>query len=81
MVMAYTAYGNAFTKFGRHFEANKEDYLFASQLFDICEPLLAAGRLIPHPQARREGGLDGILEGLEEMKAGKLSGQKLVYSI
>lgn len=52
MVFAYTAYGEAFTKFGHEFPVKLEDYLYASKFFDICEVLLAEGRLKPHPSAR-----------------------------
>jgi hypothetical protein len=81
MVFAYTAYGEAFTKFGYEAPANPEDYLYVSKFFDICEVLLAEGKLKPHPSALRPNGLDGILAGLEELKEGRVSGEKLVYSV
>jgi len=81
MVFAYTAYGEAFTKFGFESPANLEDYLYASKFFDICEVLLAEGKLKPHPSARRPNGLDGILDGFQELREGRVSGEKLVYSV
>jgi hypothetical protein len=80
-VFAYTAYGEAFTKFGFEFPQNVEDYLYASKFFDICEVLLEEGKLKTHPSARRPNGLDGVLDGLKELKKGGVSGEKLVYSV
>ncbi|KAH5645252.1 hypothetical protein HBI51_112990 [Parastagonospora nodorum] len=81
MVFAYTAYGEAFTKFGHDSPAKFEDYLYASKFFDICEVLLAEGKLKPHPSARRPNGLDGVVDGLLELRQGRVSGTKLVYSV
>jgi len=81
MVFAYTAYGEAFTKFGHEFPVKLEDYLYASKFFDICEVLLAEGKLKPHPSARRPNGLDGIVDGFNELREGRVSGEKLVYSV
>ncbi|KAH7095090.1 hypothetical protein FB567DRAFT_485510 [Paraphoma chrysanthemicola] len=81
MVFAYTAYGEAFTKFGHDVAVKWEDYLFASNFFAICEELLAAGKLKPHPIAHRPNGLDGILDGLDELREGRVRGEKLVYSV
>ncbi|KAK4158308.1 putative zinc-binding dehydrogenase family oxidoreductase [Chaetomidium leptoderma] len=37
--------------------------------------------LRPHPLVVRSGDLAGVLEGLQEVRAGKLSGKKLVYTL
>jgi hypothetical protein len=81
MVFAYTAYGEAFTKFGYDSPAKLGDYLYASKFFDICEVLLAEGKLKPHRSVLRPNGLDGILDGLHELREGRVSGEKLVYSV
>ena len=81
MVFAYSAYGEACTKFGHEIPAIPEDYLYASKFLGICEVLLAEGKLKPHPSARRPNGLDGILDGLHELREGRVSGEKLVYSV
>lgn len=81
MVFAYTAYGEAFAKFGHEFPAKMEDYVYASRFFDICEVLLAEGKLKPHPIALEPNGLDGILDGLHKLREGQVSGKKLVYSV
>ena len=81
MVFAYTAYGEAFSKFGHKSPAKFEDYLYASKFFDICEVLLAEGKLKPHPSAHRPNGFDGILDGLQKLREGRVRGEKLVYSV
>jgi NADPH:quinone reductase-like Zn-dependent oxidoreductase len=81
MVFAYTAYGEAFAKFGHEFPAKLEDYVYASKFFDICEALLAEGKLKPHPSAHQPNGFDGILDGLHKLREGQVSGKKLVYSV
>jgi hypothetical protein len=43
--------------------------------------LLAAGKVKPHPMSLREGGLEGALVGMQAMKEGRYSGEKLVYRI
>jgi hypothetical protein len=37
------------------------------------------GKLKNHPEQVMPGGLDGVREGFEMMKAGKVNGTKLVY--
>ena len=61
--------------------ANPGDYALCADFYTTTQDLLAAGRLKTHPADLRKGGLDGVLEGLREMKEGKVSGKKLVYRI
>jgi NADPH:quinone reductase-like Zn-dependent oxidoreductase len=43
--------------------------------------LLSAGRIRTHPQFVRDTGLQGALEGLDEIRAKQISGQKLVFTL
>ena len=61
--------------------ARPEDYALCADFYTTTQELLAVGRLKTHPADVRKGGLDGVLEGLREMKEGKISGKKLVYRI
>ncbi|EOD52107.1 putative zinc-binding oxidoreductase protein [Neofusicoccum parvum UCRNP2] len=81
--LGYTTFGETFTKaFGPgEFPASKEDYEFGSSFWKLTEQLLAEGKFKVHRPDVRGGGLEGVLEGLEELKAGKVSGKKLVYKI
>lgn len=81
--VAYTAFGEQFGKWGRVNEARPEDYDFAKTFFEIARGLLEEGKLKPVRQLVNHGGqgLDGIIKGLDELKAGKVSAAKLVYTL
>ncbi|PYI05152.1 GroES-like protein [Aspergillus sclerotiicarbonarius CBS 121057] len=77
----YTMFGEAFDKYEEHSPAAPEDFEFAKQWMSLIETLVAEGKLTPHPGRIESGGLEGILAGLELLKAEKISGEKLVYRI
>jgi hypothetical protein len=79
--LGYTALGEAFTKRGRETPAKPEDYAFTVKFAAVTEKMLAEGRLKPHRFEVRPGGLDGVLDGLKDMKEGKISGKKVVYKV
>ncbi|KAI0901498.1 oxidoreductase-like protein [Annulohypoxylon nitens] len=81
MTLGYVAVGEPFTKFGVDWKPTPADFEFASKFWSVTEDLIAQGKLKVHPLSLREGGLDGILSGLEELKQNKVSGKKLVYKI
>lgn len=60
-------------------KAELGDRDFSSRFFDVAQELLAQGKVRPHQVSVGEGGLRGVLEGLELLRAGKVSGRKLVY--
>lgn len=47
----------------------------------IAEKLLEEGKVRGHPVSVREGGLRGVIEGLEDLREGRVSGEKLVYRV
>jgi hypothetical protein len=47
----------------------------------VAEPLLAAGKIKPHPVKVMPGGLNGVTAGWDLYRQGKISGEKLVYRI
>lgn len=73
--------GEEFDLFGKHFPASAEDFEFAKMFTTLTEKLLAGGKLKPHPVKLCEGGLQGVLEGLNLVRDGKVSGVKLVYRV
>ena len=80
MAMAYDSFGSFFRKWNRDFPANPELYKFTAEFWGLVQPLLAKGSLKPHPS--REGkALEGILDGLDETRTGRYSGEKLVYTL
>lgn len=79
--LAYTAIGDT-CHLGEHeFPANPEDFHFAVKFWAMTEQLLKEGKVKVHPVTKRPGGLEGILEGLQEMREGRVSGGKLVYTL
>ena len=59
----------------------KEDLVFTEMWIAIAEGLLAEGKIQVHPVGLREGGLRGVLEGWQDMREGKVRGEKLVYRV
>ncbi|KAK4459040.1 chaperonin 10-like protein [Cladorrhinum samala] len=79
---AYTAIGEAFDKTW-HVPASEEDFEFAKAFWELSRQLLAEGKIIPAKMDVNRGGsgLEGVLVGLEELRTGKVSGTKLVYTL
>ncbi|KAF2142056.1 uncharacterized protein K452DRAFT_298063 [Aplosporella prunicola CBS 121167] len=78
--LGYTVVGEAFFK-RKQFEASKEDYEFGKMFWALSQRLLEERKFKVHRPDVRDGGLSGVLEGLEELRQGKISGKKLVYRI
>ncbi|KAL3963175.1 hypothetical protein ACCO45_000179 [Purpureocillium lilacinum] len=78
--LAYTALGEAFTFGDIKIPAKPEDYEFAKMFWELSRELLAEGKIKAHPRRVRQG-LEGVLEGLQELKDNKVSGEKLVYTL
>ena len=79
--LARTAFGDDFS-FGDHsLPASREDRDFGDMFGTIVEKLLAEGKIKPHPPKVGKDGLKGVLEGLQLMREGKVSGEKLVYNV
>ena len=78
--LAYTALGEAFTFGDIKIPAKPEDYEFAKMFWELSRELLAEGKIKAHPRRVRQG-LEGVLEGLQELKDNRVSGEKLVYTL
>ncbi|CAK7203534.1 hypothetical protein SEUCBS139899_006268 [Sporothrix eucalyptigena] len=78
----YTAFGEAFEKW-MPFPANAEHLQFIRQFWEATRKLIDAGKIKPARTYANSGGsgLEGVLVGLQELKANKVSGGKLVYTI
>lgn len=79
--LAYTALGERFTYGPNEFPPNKTDYDFAVKFAKLAGDLLAQGKYHVHPPDVREGGLEGVLSGLQDLREKKVSGKKLVYRV
>ena len=64
-------------------EPDLEPMRFYMSFLELTQPLLQNGSIRPLKMALNKtgSGLEGALAGLEEMQAGKVSGEKLVYSL
>lgn len=78
--LAYSIEGKPLNFRGHDIPAKPEDFEFAKKVWGLTEKLLAEGKLTLFPTARK-GGLQGVFEGLDELRQGKISAQKLVYKI
>ena len=79
--LGYTVAGEAFEIEGERWEAVPEDFELAKKMLVLAEGLVGEGGVKAHPARVMEGGLEGILGGMQMWKEGKVSGVKLVYRI
>ena len=79
--LGYSVIGEAFYYEGKEWPVVDEDYELAKTFGTLAEELLAQEKIKPHPAAVRAGGFDAIVAGLEDLKQGRVSGEKLVYVI
>jgi NADPH:quinone reductase-like Zn-dependent oxidoreductase len=81
-ILAYSAFGNPWMYENEYFDAVPGDYEFQKKFILMAERLFAEGNVkAPRVFLNRGGsGLEGILRGLEEMRDGRVSGGKLVYT-
>ncbi|OQD77539.1 hypothetical protein PENDEC_c002G05495 [Penicillium decumbens] len=79
--LAYTVAGEAFQFGDTSFPAKPEDFDHATKFISIAQPLLEQGKVKVHRPKVGKNGLQGVLEGLELLKADKVSGEKLVYNV
>lgn len=83
VTLAYTVFGEDVTKLGHDIPANAKDWEFGTMFMALARNLVASGKVKPAKQSVNRGGqgLEGVLKGLDEIKQGKVSGEKLVYTL
>ena len=79
--MSYTAIGEGFQIGGIDIAAKPDDYGFAVKFMKLVQGLLSQDELKVHPVSLQQGGLDGVMDGVNKMREGSVSGVKLVYTI
>lgn len=79
--LVYTIFGESFVSGPLKVPANLEDFQWAKKFMTLTEKLLVEGKLLPHKVTLREGGLEGALQGLDDLKNNRVSGEKLVYKV
>jgi NADPH:quinone reductase-like Zn-dependent oxidoreductase len=75
--LAYTALGE---KYNDKVPESQTDYEFGAKFWKASEELINSGKIRAHPTEVRSG-LDGVPQGLQDLKDGKVSGVKLVYKV
>lgn len=80
---AYSIVGEGYNAWRRTVAPALEDFEYARTFLGIAEELIAQGKIKSIRIAKNRGGegLQGVLTGLNELKDGKVSGEKLVYTI
>ena len=64
---------------GKEWSLVPEDYDLAKRFAVLAEDLLERKLIRPHPASVRDGGLEAIPTGIEDLREGRVSGEKLVY--
>ncbi|KAI4127088.1 MAG: hypothetical protein LQ338_003374 [Usnochroma carphineum] len=77
----YTCFGEDFMFGKTGLSANPNDEKFAGDFWELTEKFLAEGKIKAHPPQVCDGGLEGVLEGLQDLREQKVSGVKLVYKV
>lgn len=62
-------------------KAKPADRVFAEKWFEVAQELLDRGQIKTHHYETREGGLKGLIGGVDEVRKGLVAGRKLVYRI
>ncbi|KAF2165037.1 hypothetical protein M409DRAFT_67348 [Zasmidium cellare ATCC 36951] len=73
--------GEPWEQFGVMNPASMEDFEYSKGFAILAERLLAEGKVRPHPVDLREGGLEAIPEAMEDLRAKRVSGKKLVFRV
>lgn len=81
--LAYTVVGESFKFLSNEFPAKPEDEKFAKMFWELSRELLAQGKVKVHkPSINKYGSsLEGVIKGMQAMKEGKVSGEKLVFTL
>ncbi len=77
----YTIWGEHFKSGSLEYPADQADFEWARKFMELTEKILAADHLKPHKVAIKVGGLNGVLQGLDDMKRSRVSAEKLVYRV
>ena len=51
------------------------------RFWEISSKLIASAQLAVHPPKVGKDGLEGVLDGMEQLRQGKVTGVKLVYRV
>lgn len=81
-LMVYTLFGEPVKLAGVYGRPKTpESREFAAKFFSLAEGLLEDRLIKTHPLQRRVGNLWDIKSGIDDVRKGKVKGQKLVYTL
>ncbi|OQU97051.1 hypothetical protein CLAIMM_03054 [Cladophialophora immunda] len=78
--LGYTCVGEPVDKGFFKQDDTTADFEFMKKFIPIAESLLHQGKLKPHP-VRLGNGLENVIDGMDMLRQGKVSGEKLVYKL
>ncbi|KAL2867719.1 zinc-binding alcohol dehydrogenase family protein [Aspergillus lucknowensis] len=83
LTIMYSIFGERYVFGGTEFPPLPDEFEFAKKFWEISRQLLVEGKLkAPNTYVNRGGdGFEGILKGLDELRANKVSAGKLVYTL
>lgn len=81
--LGYLIFGERVVKAGKEFPPREDEFEFGKKFSELGTGLLRDGKVkTVRPIVNQGGkGLEGVLEGLDELRQGKVSGAKLVYTL
>lgn len=79
--LGYSISGESYIFESDKYNAQPEFLAFGKQYLDVVEKLWEKGLFKVHPQWKRAAGLNGIIDGMQAMREGRVSGAKLVYRV
>lgn len=83
LVLGYDAFGETYTFMGKTIPGKPDCLEFSTMFYDLSEHLLSEGVIKPIKPTINKGGsgLEAALNGLDELRGGKISATKLVYTL
>lgn len=82
VTLMYSIFGEGYRK-GEETAPKPDEFEFAKKFWEVSRQLLEEGKIkVPRIVLNRGGeGLEGVLKGMDELRAGKVSAEKLVYTL
>ncbi|KAH7313139.1 chaperonin 10-like protein [Rhexocercosporidium sp. MPI-PUGE-AT-0058] len=80
-ILSYTALGKPFWFLFKYYPASPEDYRSSTDYLQALTPLLREQKVVPVKHRLMSGGLESISLGFDEMRLGRVRGEKLVYRV
>ena len=80
--LGYSVSGESYIFEGEHYDVDEDFFKHGVNFAEVADQVWEQGKLVPHPQRIERGGLNGLLEsGLQVMREGRYSAEKLVYHV